>query len=30
MQPGARAGVDSYYALVDTWISELTTALAAR
>jgi len=30
MQPGARAGVDTYYALVDLWIREITTALAAR
>jgi zinc/manganese transport system substrate-binding protein len=30
MQPGARAGVDTYYALVDLWIRDLTTALAAR
>jgi ABC-type Zn uptake system ZnuABC Zn-binding protein ZnuA len=30
MQPGARAGVDTYHALVDLWIRELTTALAAR
>jgi ABC-type Zn uptake system ZnuABC Zn-binding protein ZnuA len=30
MQPGARAGVDTYYALVDLWIRELSAALGAR
>jgi hypothetical protein len=30
MQPGARAGVSSYFDLVDLWIGELTTALNAR
>lgn len=30
MQPGARPGVQTYFDLVDLWIRELTTALAAR
>jgi ABC-type Zn uptake system ZnuABC Zn-binding protein ZnuA len=30
MQPRARPGLQTYFDLVDLWISELTTALAAR
>ena len=30
MQPGARAGLDSYFDLVDLWIGELTAALGTQ
>lgn len=30
MQPGARAGVDDYFDLIDLWIRELASALTAR
>jgi hypothetical protein len=30
MMPGARPGVDDYFTLVDTWVSELAAAFSAR
>ncbi len=30
LSPGARAGVDDYFALVDTWVNELAIAFHAR
>jgi ABC-type Zn uptake system ZnuABC Zn-binding protein ZnuA len=30
MMPGARPGVNDYFTLVDTWVSELAAAFSAR
>ncbi|MEJ2206586.1 MAG: zinc ABC transporter substrate-binding protein [Gemmatimonadota bacterium] len=30
LAPGARAGVDDYFTLVDTWVTELAAAFAAH
>ena len=30
LSPGARAGIDDYFTLVDTWVNELANAFLSR